>query len=258
MNRAHSGLMRALQGRVAGRSQSQQPRTGIEPFRIVREMSRTMAKKQAFRGNDKRPLPAWVWLCVGVLLGLGLSALVLVKDWAPMLRKRNVPQPNPEATAPKEPDQAVADDAHKPPAPKKTFDFYRALPEMEVVIPDAELSAKARAEQQRQQQAIAQSQVQPAGTTTPAPAAPAAAGESGARYVLLAGSYNDAKAADEAKAKLALLGIVAKVQSVTIDGKTYNRIIVGPYPNASETESAKATLAENGVKAIPMKQVGGQ
>ena len=91
--------------------------------------------------------------------------------------------------------------------------------------------------------------------TTPAPPAP---GEAGARYFLLAGSYGDPKAADEAKAKMALLGIVAKVQSITINGKTFNRVIVGPYSNASETETAKATLAESGVKAIPMKQAPSQ
>ena len=216
------------------------------------------AKKQAFRGNDKTSShwPAWVWLCLGVLLGLGLSALVLVKDWAPMLRKRNVPQPNPEATAPKEPDQAVADEAaRKPPPPKKTFEFYTVLPEMEVVIPDAELSAKARAEQQRQQQAMAQAQAN--GTPPPAPNTPNAStppADAAGHYVLLAGSYADPKSADEAKAKLALLGIVAKVQSITINGKTWNRVIVGPYSNASETEAAKATLGDNGVKAIPMKQ----
>ena len=220
------------------------------------------AKKQAYRGNDRKSWPAWVWLCIGVLLGLGLSALVLVKDWAPMLRKKNGPQPNAEATAPKESEQAVADEAgRKPAAPKKTYDFYQVLPEMEVVIPDAELSAKARAEQQRQQQAIAQGQTSgsapvPSTATTPPSAAPTA--DAGARYVLLAGSYGDAKSADEAKAKLALLGIVAKVQSITINGKTYNRVIVGPYSNASETETAKATLAENGVKAIPMKQAPNQ
>lgn len=209
--------------------------------------------RQAYRGNEKQSWPAWVWLCLGVLLGLGLSALVLIKDWAPMLRKKNLPQPNPEATAPKETEQAVAEDAGKKPAPpKKTYDFYSVLPEMEVVIPDAELSAKARAEQQRQQQAAAQAGA--AATAPPATAAPAPAAEAGARYVLLAGSYAEARAADEAKAKLALLGIVAKVQSITINGKTWNRVIVGPYSNASETESAKATLAENGVKAIPMKQ----
>ena len=216
--------------------------------------------KQAYRGNEKQSWPAWIWLCLGVLLGLGLSALILIKDWAPMLRKKNLPQPNPEATAPKEPEQAVADEAGKKPAPpKKSYDFYQVLPEMEVMIPDAELSAKARAEQQRQQQQAAQTQsgaaANPAATTaaTPTPAADASG-----RYVLMAGSYAEARAADEAKAKLALLGIVAKVQSITINGKTWNRVIVGPYSNASETESAKATLAENGVKAIPMKQTPNQ
>jgi cell division protein FtsN len=216
--------------------------------------------KQAYRGNEKQSWPAWIWLCLGVLLGLGLSALILIKDWAPMLRKKNLPQPNPEATAPKESEQAVAEDAAKKPAPpKKTYDFYSVLPEMEVVIPDAELSAKARAEQQRQQQQAAQTQAGAAANPAPATAAtPTPAADASGRYVLMAGSYAEARAADEAKAKLALLGIVAKVQSITINGKTWNRVIVGPYSNASETEAAKATLAENGVKAIPMKQTPNQ
>ncbi len=216
--------------------------------------------KQAYRGNEKQSWPAWIWLCLGVLLGLGLSALILIKDWAPMLRKKNLPQPNPEATAPKESEQAVAEDATKKPAPpKKTYDFYSVLPEMEVVIPDAELSAKARAEQQRQQQQAAQTQAGAANpATATAAATPTPAADASGRYVLMAGSYAEARAADEAKAKLALLGIVAKVQSITINGKTWNRVIVGPYSNASETEAAKATLAENGVKAIPMKQTPNQ
>ncbi|HXD50671.1 MAG TPA: SPOR domain-containing protein [Burkholderiales bacterium] len=206
--------------------------------------------KQAYRENERQAWPAWVWMGIGVLLGLTLSALVLIKDWAPMLRKKNLPQPNAEATAPKESEQAVADEAaKKPAAPKKTFDFYSVLPEMEVVIPDAELSAKAKAEQARQ---AAAAQTQNANTANPpVSAAPA---ETGGRYVLLAGSYADPKAADEAKAKLALLGVVAKVQSITINGKTWNRVMVGPYANASDTEAAKKALADNGVKAIPMKE----
>ena len=211
--------------------------------------------KQAYRENDRQTAwPAWIWLGIGVLLGLTLSALVLIKDWAPMLRKKNLPQPNAEATAPKESESAVVDEATKKPAPpKKSFDFYSVLPEMEVVIPDAELSAKARAEQQRQQAAMAQSQTANA-TASAQTAAPT--NENGGRYVLLAGSYGDAKAADEAKAKLAMLGVVAKVQSITINGKTWNRVMVGPYANASDTETAKKSLADNGVKAIPMKEAG--
>ena len=213
-------------------------------------MANKRTNKQAFRENERQSWPAWVWLGIGVLLGLTVSAVMLIKDWVPMLHRKNLPQPNPEATVPKESEQAVADEANKKPAaPKKSYDFYSVLPEMEVVIPDAELSAKARAEQPRQQAAVAQGQ-NPAQT----PTTPPAAADAGMRYFLQAGSYPDAKAADEAKAKLALLGFSAKVQPITINGKTWNRVRVGPYVSASELETAKKSLADSGVNAIALKE----
>src|SRR5690606_24618199 len=138
-----------------------------------------------------------------------------------MLRKSDLPQPNPAATAPASGDSAVADEAAKP---RRSFDFYQVLPEMEVVIPDAELTAKARAEQQARNA--------PASTSEPA-----AAGPGGVRCLLQAGSYPDASSAEEAKAKLALLGFVATVQPVTITGRTWNRVRLGPYPSASDLET---------------------
>lgn len=194
-------------------------------------------KRQATRGG-RPPRPAWMWLLIGVGLGLALSGIVLIRDWGPMLRKRDLPQPNPAATAPVADEPAIADEAAKP---KKSFDFYQVLPEMEVVIPDAELTAKARAEQQARTAAAA--------TTTPA-------ATGGVRYVLQAGSYPDASSAEEAKAKLALLGFVATVQPVTINGKTWNRVRLGPYPSASDLETAKRALADNGIKAIALKEAG--
>lgn len=210
-------------------------------------------RKQATRNgnNPATAWPAWVWLALGVLLGLGIATLMLLQGWAPMLRKPNSPQPNPQATAPKASEAAVADDKKAAAAPKKNYDFYSVLPEMEVVIPDAELSAKARAEQQRQQ-AAAQN---PAAAGTPPPPEPSVAA-SGARYVLQAGSYPDPKAAEELKAKLALSGFVAKVQSVNVNGKTWHRVRVGPYSSASDVEAAKAGLAEAGINAIALKDVG--
>lgn len=200
---------------------------------------------QATREEQRQSWPAWIWLGLGVLLGLTLSAIMLIKDWVPQLHKKTLPQPNPEASAPKESEQAVADDAgRKPAAPKKTYDFYSVLPEMEVVIPDAELSAKAKAEQQRQQ-ALAQSQ---ANAQVPA------TGDATLHYFLQTGSYPDAKGADEAKAKLALLGFMAKVQPITINGKTWNRVRVGPYASASDLEGAKKSLAESGINAIALKE----
>ena len=196
--------------------------------------------RQATRGGNGAQKPAWLWLLVGLLLGIGLMLLVLVKDWAPLLRRKDMPQPNPQATAPKESEPPVAEAK-----PKKNYDFYQVLPEAEVVIPDAELSAKAKAEQQARANAAT-----PAGAA--ATAAPSAA--PGGRYVLQTGSYPEPKAADEAKAKLALAGFVAQVQPVTINGKTWHRVRVGPYASASELEAAKRSLSENGINAIALKE----
>jgi cell division protein FtsN len=203
-------------------------------------MAARKSGRQATRGGNGTHRPAWLWVLVGMLLGIGLMLLVLVKDWAPLLRRKDLPQPNPQATAPRESEAPVAEAR-----PKKNFDFYQVLPEAEVVIPDAELSAKAKAEQQARTAPVALPG-NPASTPTP-PAAPG-------RYILQTGSYPDPKAADEAKAKLALAGFVAQVQPVTINGKTWHRVRVGPYASASELEAAKRALADNGINAIALKE----
>jgi cell division protein FtsN len=210
------------------------------------------SRKQATRGGSRQSLPAWVWLGIGVVLGLVVAAVFLASDWAPMLRKKTGPRPNPEAIAPRESEPPLASNKDKDGKPRKNYDFYSVLPEMEVVIPDAEISAKARDEAK----ARAQAAQQQATNGTPAAAPPAATAAS--RYLLQAGSYPTPKAADEVKAKLAILGFVAQVQPVTINGKTWNRVRLGPYASAGELESAKAALADNGINAIALKEEAGR
>ncbi len=200
--------------------------------------------RQATRGGNGAQKPAWLWVLVGLLLGIGLMVLVLVKDWMPLLRKKDLPQPNPQATAPHESEVPVAE--AKP--PKKNYDFYQVLPEAEVVIPDAELSAKAKAEQQARANPAAQPPTATSATATPATG----------RYILQTGSYPEPKTADEAKAKLAMVGFVAQVQPVTINGKTWHRVRLGPYASASELEAAKRSLADSGINAIALKETPAQ
>ena len=201
--------------------------------------------RQATRGGGKS-WPAWIWVGIGLLLGVGMMLLVLGKDWAPLLRRKNLPQPNPSATAPQASEPAVADASKPKEPPKKSYDFYKVLEANEVVIPDAELSAKARAEQQ------AKANLPNATATPPVPATAATA--TGGRYILQAGSYPDAKGADEIKAKLALLGFQANVQPVTVNGKQWHRVRLGPYASASDLESAKRSLGDNGINAIALKE----
>jgi cell division protein FtsN len=180
-------------------------------------------RSQATRGADARPsYPAWIWLTGGVVLGLLLSLLVLYKDWIPHLRRDELPQPNPRAT-PRTDEVAPAETAKVETKPK--YDFYSVLPEMEVVVPDAEIEAQAQA--------------------------PAAGDQ---RLLLQAGSFRNAADAEQLKAQLALLGLRAQVASVTINDAIWHRVRVGPYASVRELDEAKRTLEANGIQAIALRE----
>ncbi len=212
-------------------------------------MATRRPRKQATRGSS-RTVPAWIWLSLGVLMGVAVSAFFIGGDWFSTWRsKQSSPQPNARAVAPRESEAPLANQPGKDSKPRKNYDFYSVLPEMEVVIPDAELAAKAREETRARTQP--QAATPASNSTTPA------ATTAGVRYLLQAGSYPDAKAAEEVKAKLAMSGFIAQVQPVTINGKTWNRVRLGPYASASALEAAKRDLAESGINAIALKEDAG-
>ncbi|HVJ37396.1 MAG TPA: SPOR domain-containing protein [Stenotrophomonas sp.] len=98
----------------------------------------------------------------------------------------------------------------------------------------------------------------PAAAPTPAPretaAAPAAAAAAdNVRYILQAGSFGASGDAESTKAKLAMLGLSARVESAQIGGRTVYRVRMGPYGTASELAEAKQKLSGSGVPAIAIK-----
>ncbi len=183
------------------------------------------------------------------------------------------------------PDTAPANDAAKAAddKPKPTqYDLYTLLPGEEVAMTDAELAASARAEADAQaraaQQAAAAAAARgddslpapiadvpaaaptaapnaPAPTNAPAaPAATAAADAPGdARYILQAGAFGASGDAETVKAKIAMLGLNARVESAQISGKTVYRVRMGPYGTASELADAKSKLANGGLPAMAVK-----
>lgn len=74
------------------------------------------------------------------------------------------------------------------------------------------------------------------------------------QYFLQAGAYQNAADAEDQRAKLALMGIEASMQSVEVPDKgTVNRIRLGPYSSVDEMNQVKADLLKRGVTTAVIK-----
>lgn len=187
-------------------------------------------------------IPGWALFVGGLVVGAALCAIVVFSGYVPSLRRNDQPQANPNAVAQQGSSPGIAGSTSGSPQ----FDFYKVLPEKEVVIPNSELSAMAKAEQQ---------QVAAANNASVPPPADATATSTGhGAYVLQVGAFPDASSADAMKAKLALQGFTAHVQAITLDGKTWNRVRMGPFASATELQAAQKRLQSAGFHAMPMKE----
>ncbi len=87
----------------------------------------------------------------------------------------------------------------------------------------------------------------------PAPAkdvAPAAAtADEGTRFQLQAGAFRTAEDADAMRARLALLGLDARVFPIEQAGATWYRVRLGPYGQIDDVNRTRKMLAENGIEA---------
>lgn len=95
----------------------------------------------------------------------------------------------------------------------------------------------------------------PAKASPDAPTAAAAAApvDDSTRYLLQAGAFQASGQAEEMKAKIAMLGLGARVESASIGGKTVYRVRMGPYGTASDLADAKRKLSSGGLAAMAIK-----
>lgn len=249
-------------------------------------MAAKRGKSQARRNSGNGGLPGWAWGVLGLVIGIALILVApkyLKSDGDGFFRPRPNPdaQPAPVETADDElglPDVPSGGAVTRPDAgaPRKQtdFDFYTLLPGREVPLSDAELAETARAEAAREAAAERESSdaARPADAEPlPAPvrsdeaarptaqpkaaASDAAAPSVGteARYVLQAGAFEASGQAEELKAKIAMLGLGARVESARIGGRTVFRVRMGPYGSAGELAEAKRKLASGGLPAMAIK-----
>ena len=177
----------------------------------------------------------WAGILAGMVIGVAMAAGVawfLMKSPRPFLNK--------EQPAPVKPDSAKTPAAAEKPAAtgdgKQHFEFYKMLTDKQgatVVVP-----------------------AKPADKSQPAKSL-SAGSKTAAGYepqILQAGSFANVNEAENLKAKLALLGVEANIQSAAIPDKgVWYRVRVGPYKSADEMNHARGFLKQNGVDSTPMR-----
>ncbi|HAI60203.1 MAG TPA: hypothetical protein DCM32_10060 [Xanthomonadaceae bacterium] len=227
----------------------------------ARRGGRTQAKRS---GGMKMALV----LGAGLLIGLGLAAAFFVFGDRERLDAL-LPQPDPNAEAApssreREPVAQEPADANR--APRPTFDFYTVLPEREVALPDQGTdggtppTAATPSTANAADASTAPGAATAAGASTAPGAATAADATSAptatvasAGGLLQAGAFSNAGDAEALRAKLALLGRSARIETVQADGRTLHRVRLGPFASEAERAAAQAQLAEAGIKATPAR-----
>lgn len=228
-----------------------------------------------YAARNKRPakkpagLPGWLWMIVGLSLGLAVAVFVYISRPADQpLRGTSASMQVGEGEAASElvngkkltPSQArdindkraraeknakaekggKSDAVTVPPKEKSRFTFYELLPSQEVLVPS-------------QPEAAATKQAPGATPPPAAPAVPAQPGAESGSFIIQVASYRNEAEANKQKAALALLGVESRVEKVTIDNKdTFYRVRVGPQ-NEAKARSTMALLEQNGVNAMMVR-----
>jgi cell division protein FtsN len=170
-----------------------------------------------------KPVPGWAWLLAGLAIGLSIAFFTSLKD-----RAQHTPAVLPSGSQPPasaKPGQATAIAKPNDNKSKQRFDFYTILPEMEVIVPDIRNKT---------------------GQTAPI--------DKPGTYFLQAGSFRSSAEVDTLKAQLALLGVEAKIDTVTVNNTdTWHRVRVGPYQDLRELNKIRTRLLNNNISAILLK-----
>lgn len=210
-----------------------------------------MAKKTQARRQGSKGTPAWAWLLAGLLIGalayFGYLQYSLLS--APQTAEVPVPQSNQDndkdAEAGVEPPASGTEDG----VLDTDYSFYDVLPTQETLDVAAGTEPDPSAVPEVPAEAV---QKDPADADAKPESAPAQAAAE-ARYLLQAGAFERNADADDLKARIALAGESARVETAEINGKTMYRVRLGPYPNARAAEAAKANLAGIGIAAASIK-----
>ena len=179
------------------------------------------AKKNQRKQTERKSLPLAAML-ISFMVGLFVMFLVHIKDSA--LPEKAIASPATKVL--EKPSKVI----------EPTFEFFTLLPEMETLV------GEPRAVQKK---TIVSSPPQETANLKP---------QDKVSYLIQVASFKSAKDADGLKARLALLGIESKVQTVKIDNEaTWHRVQVGPIVGRDKVDMLQNKLKKNKLPSLLMR-----
>ena len=182
-----------------------------------------------YKRTARRPLELSRWreFGFGLLAGAALASVAFVyaggrSHKAAELADAPHPDPHRARDAGGDPGEAAAAKG------SEKYDFYRMLPNFEVVVPEKDKEVK---------------RDQPAGAPIERPGV----------YVLQAGSYRNEADAERVRQQLALQGVQAKVQRVAVDADVWHRVRIGPITDLAELNKVRKQLRAAEVDALVIR-----
>ena len=171
-------------------------------------------------------MPGFVWMLGGLTIGLFIAFLVYLDKQPPTdISFGDAVKTELEKIKQKNNKAETRQDSPNRQEPK--FNFYTILPELEVLIPEDEIRP-------------------PENRTTPT-------ADVSKRYILQAGSFRNRQDAEKLKATVALLGLEASINQVSIDNEKWHRVRIGPVNNRRELNHNLNLLQRNNINAMAME-----
>jgi cell division protein FtsN len=176
--------------------------------------------------KEKKSLPGFIWMLGGLSIGLFIAFLVYL-DKQPATEISFTDAVKTELEKIKQNKTATASKAETPNKQQPKFNFYTILPELEVLIPEEE--------------------------TRPPENKDTLSNGTSKRYILQAGSFRSRQDAEKLKATVALLGLEASINQVSINNEKWHRVRIGPVNNRRELNQNLNLLHRNNINAMAME-----
>ncbi len=185
-----------------------------------------------YKGNERKNTSRsgggslFIGILIGLVLGLGMAlgvAWYINKMPNPFQQRPPVAtKPEPVTPPTKSGVAETAKSGDKSAETKPRFDFYKILPGVEEPATDQQLREAKTASKES--------------------------------FYLQAGAFQSAPDADNLKARLALIGIQASIQTTTLpDRGVWHRVRLGPYGNVEELNRTRDALKKNGIDTTLIK-----